>query len=376
MTQQITHQPADFVCLCGRHSATMALHNFHQSKCPGVLAGQGHTPPATDTAVTYSVPTPEPSATGIGKSMLARDAVKYSEVSPWVFTAKGEEVIRELMMCAVPHNGQAPIPCLLIGESGYGKSVVVREVARRLKRAYSALNAHPGMDISLLVGQMFPRPMAEGGVTLEWEHGPLTKSIISGDIFLFEEATRAPMETISRMFGPLDLGFGYYNIPEAGIDGIPIHPDWWFVGTANPAGRGYQTARIDPALNSRFGWIIDVNEPLADEAAIVANLLPESQYPKVGARLQRFVFDTRRNNNDVNNEMGVNTRDLVHTANLISRGFKPEIAVERAIVSKKDSVADGLRLLARAHFQGKHDINTASAQEVIEEVVNNDTTTA
>ena len=74
--------------------------------------------------------------------------------------------------------------------------------------------------------------------------------------------------------------------------------------------------------------------------------------------------------------MGVNTRDLVHTANLISRGFKPEIAVERAIVSKKDSVADGLRLLARAHFQGKHDINTASAQEVIEEVVNNGTTTA
>ena len=375
MTQQITHQPADFICLCGRHSATMALHNFHQSKCPGVLAGQGHTPPATDTAVTYSVPTPEPAATGIGKSMLARDAV--NAVSPWVFTAKGEEVIRELMMLAVPHNGKAPIPALLIGESGYGKSVVIREVAYRLKRIYSSLNAHPGMDISLLVGQMFPRPMPDGGITLEWEHGVLTKSIMSGDIFLFEELTRAPMETISRMFGPLDQGFGYYNIPEAGIDDVPIHPDWWFVGTANPAGGGYQTARVDPALESRFGWIIDVNEPLADEAAIVSNLLPESQYPMVGARLQRFVFDTRRNDERaISDGMGVNTRDLVHTANLISRGFKPEIAVERAIVSKKDSVADGLRLLARAHFQGKHDINTASAQEVIEEVVNNDTTTA
>ena len=70
MTQQITHQPADFICLCGRHSATMALHNYHQSKCPGVLAGQGSTP-ATETAVTYSAPTPEP----------------VTDVSPWVFTA-------------------------------------------------------------------------------------------------------------------------------------------------------------------------------------------------------------------------------------------------------------------------------------------------
>ena len=358
MTQQITHQPADFICLCGRHSATMALHNYHQSKCPGVLAGQGSTP-ATETAVTYSAPTPEP----------------VTDVSPWVFTAKGEEVIQELMMLAMPYSGgRAPIPALLIGESGYGKSVVVREVAHRLKRIYSSLNAHPGMDISLLVGQMFPRPMPEGGVTLEWEHGVLTQSIINGNIFLFEELTRAPMETISRMFGPLDLGFGYYNIPEAGIEDIPINPDWWFVGTANPAGRGYQTARLDPALESRFGWIVEVNEPLADEAKIVSNILPESKYPMVGARLQRFIFDTRRNNErEINNDMGVNTRDMVHTANLIARGFKPETAVERAIISKKDVVADGLRMLARAHFQGKHDINTASAEEVIAEVTGNDT---
>ena len=373
MTQQITHQPADFICLCGRHSATMALHNYHQAKCSGVLAGQGTTP--TDTVATYSVPTPEPAATGIGKSMLVRDAVEYSEVSPWVFTERGEEVIRELMMCAVPHNGKPPVPCLLMGESGYGKSVVVREVARRLGRKYSALNAHPGMDISLIVGQMLPRPAPGGGITLEWEHGVLTTSIMNGDIFLFEEVTRAPMETISRMFGPLDEGFGYYNIPEAAIDNIPINPNWWFVGTANPAGRGYQTARLDPALESRFGYQIEVNEPLADEAAIVSNLLPENQYPNVGARLQRFIFDTRRvGNESIADDAGVNTRDLVHAANLISRGFLPETAVERAIISKKESAADGLRMLARAHFQGKHDINTASAEEVINEVLGDDAT--
>jgi len=367
MTQQTEHQPADFVCLCGKHSATMALHKYHQGKCAAHNAANRDVETSEQsTMVTYSAPEVD---THIPTSTPVVD-----DASQWVFTAAGEAIIEELMMLAVRHNGKSPIPALLMGESGFGKSVVVREVARRLARRYSSLNAHPGMDISLLVGQMFPRPMPQGGVTLEWEHGMFTQSIMTGDIFLFEEVTRAPMETISRMFGPLDLGFGYYNIPEAGIAGIPIHPDWWFVGTANPPGGGYQTARLDPALKSRFGWIIEVNEPLADEARIVNNILPESKYPMVGARLQRFIFDTRRSNErEIDNGMGVNTRDMVHTANLIARGFKPETAVERAIISKKDEAADGLRLLARAHFQGKHDINEVSVHEVIEEVIGNDT---
>ena len=125
-----------------------------------------------DTAVAYSPPASDP--------------------SPWVFTERGEALIRELLLCAIAPG----INTLLIGESGYGKSVVVREVARRLGRTYSSLNAHPGMDIGLLVGQMFPRPLEQGGITLEWSHGTLTQAIINGSIFFFEELTRAPQEAV------------------------------------------------------------------------------------------------------------------------------------------------------------------------------------
>tara|TARA_Y100000310_G_scaffold160146_1_gene159869 strand:- start:7995 stop:9203 length:1209 start_codon:yes stop_codon:yes gene_type:complete len=347
LTQQETHQASDFVCVCGRHDETVARHNFHKSKCPAV----------GNIAREYSG---EPESSEIAYS----PAAPAEDPSPWVFTERGEALIRELLICA-----QRPsINTLLIGESGYGKSVVAREVARRMGRPYSSLNGYPGQDIGLLVGQMFPRPMPQGGITLEWQHGTLTEAVINGAIFFYEELTRAPQEAISRLFGLLDQGFRYYNIPEAGIDDIPINPDFWFVGTANPAGRGYQTSRLDPALESRFGAIFEINEPLADEPAIVENILPVSKFSNLGPRLQRFVYDTRRNDGALA-DAGINTRDMVSTATLIARGFTPESAVERAVISKNPSSADGLRILARAHFQGKHDMNTATMAEVVTEAV-------
>ena len=347
MTQEVTHQAPDFVCICGRHSETLAKHKFHQGRCAAMSTVEAEHAPEVehqDTVVAYSPPVPDP--------------------SPWVFTERGEQMIRELLLCAIAPG----INTLLIGESGYGKSVVVREVARRLGRTYSSLNAHPGMDIGLLVGQMFPRPLPQGGITLEWSHGTLTQAIISGSIFFFEELTRAPQEAVSRLFGLLDQGFSYYNIPEAGIDDVPIDPNFWFVGTANPAGRGYQTSRLDPALESRFGAIFEINEPLADEAAIINNILPDAKFGLTGPRLQRFVFDTRRHDGGLE-DAGVNTRDLVSAAQLIARGFTPEVAIERAVVSKNGAAASGLRLLAQAHFHGKHDIDAVSLQAVLDESI-------
>jgi MoxR-like ATPase len=355
LTQQETHQAPDFICVCGRHDETLARHNFHKSKCPAVgnIAREYSNEPESP-EIAYSP----------GMEVIGIPTPPVEDTSPWVFTERGEAIIRELLICAQEPN----INTLLIGESGYGKSVVVREVARRMGRVYSSLNGYPGMDIGLLVGQMFPRPMPQGGITLEWQNGTLTESIINGSIFFFEELTRAPQEAISRLFGLLDQGFSYYNIPEAGIDNIPINPNFWFVGTANPAGRGYQTSRLDPALESRFGAIFEINEPLADEPAIMENILPVAKFSNLGPRLQRFVYDTRRNDSALK-DAGINTRDMVSTAQLIARGFTPESAVERAVVSKNPSAADGLRILARAHFQGKYDMNTATMVEVVTDAV-------
>jgi len=276
--------------------------------------------------------------------------------SPFVFTKAGEQVIEELLLCAINPR----ITVQLDGPSGFGKSVVLREVARRLYQDAMAINAHPGMDIGLLVGQMFPR-VTEHGMTLVWEDGDLTKAIKEGIIFLFEEATRAPQEMMSRLFGLLDQGFGYYNLPEAGVRDVPIHDNFWMALSSNPAGAGYQTARMDIALQSRIGAVFQIDEPLADEQAILAKIFAPNN-EEVGhnmvERFQHFAFDTRRK--DANGfDRGVNTRDLIFAATLQARGFNASRAIELSIGNKdlinKPSIVDH----ANNHFL----VNRDYAQE-------------
>ena len=260
-------------------------------------------------------------------------------------------------MLLAPHaGGTEAIPAQLDGPSGFGKSVVAREVANRLLRRYMAINAHPGMDISLLVGNMFPRP-TEHGMTLVWEDGDLTKAIKGGWIFFFEEATRAPQEMVSRMFGLLDQGFGYYNLPEAGIQDVPIHELFWMLFTSNPAGAGYQTSRLDTAFQSRTGVVFEINEPLADERAILTNILAPNN-SEVGHnivdRFMHFAIDTRRP--DPNGiQHGVNTRDLIYAATLQTRGFDATRAIELSIANKYPLAKPTIMRHSIHHFIENHD---------------------
>ena len=233
-----------------------------------------------------------------------------------------------------------PMPVLLIGGTGWGKSVLVRQVAKELGLNYDGVNAHPGMDIGLLVGMW--KPVSNGsGVSVEWSDGVLTAAIREGRAFMLEELTRAPQEAISRIFGLLDNGFRYWNLPEAGVGQIEVSPKFWFLATANPTGGGYQTVRLDKALESRFAAIIDLDKPTANEKGLIRQIVSEEMAEKV----MHFVSDARRNK-----DTNLPTRDIVLMAELIARGFDPKRAVELAIAPKYKDHRDGLKTLAIAHF--------------------------
>jgi nitric oxide reductase NorQ protein len=290
--------------------------------------------------------------------------------SPYVFTQAGEQLIEELMRMAPIAGKREALAAQLDGPSGMGKSVIVREVALRLLREFMAINAHPGMDLGLLVGSMYPRP-TEQGMTLVWEDGDLTRAIKNGIIFFFEEATRAPQEMVSRLFGLLDQGFGYFNLPEAGIVNVPIHELFWMILTSNPAGAGYQTSRLDLAFQSRMCSVLEVNEPMADERAILTNILAPTN-SEVGHnlvdRFLHFAIDTRRpDSNGVDH--GVNTRDLIYAATLQSRGFEATRAIEISIANKYPASKPVIMHHSSEHFMTNHDYAAeaeALAQELTE----------
>lgn len=218
-----------------------------------------------------------------------------------------------------------PSNVLLIGPTGFGKSILVRAVAQTIGIDFTALNAHPGMDIAMLVGMWCPRSH-NGGIAIEWKDGLLTAALRNPHAFLFEEFTRAPSEAMSRLFGLLDTSNRYWSIPEAGNPNVAIDPGFWFLATANPISVGYQSTRLDKALENRFTAIITINEPIADEYI----LLQQMSIPIIQINiLLKFVADCRRNPNTY-----LNTRDVVTLGSLVVRGFSLMEAVSIGIAPK------------------------------------------
>ena len=128
-----------------------------------------------------------------------------------------------------------------------------------------------------------------------------------------------------------------WPLPEAGIDGVEVHPNFWFVATGNPVGSGYHTASLDRALEDRFQAIYEIKEPLAPERDVLSDLVGGT----VADGLDRFATDARRNEATY-----VSTRNLIQAARLVQRGTHPVEAVTLAISRKFRGYQDGLDELA------------------------------
>jgi midasin (ATPase involved in ribosome maturation) len=134
----------------------------------------------------------------IGTNDTVKNTASSTNKQRFHFNAYGQSILDDAKKVY-------PRPLLFTGLTGAGKSSVCRAMAGDMDLSYSVLNGHPDMDVSQLIGQWIPDNT--DGITINWEHGALTKSVISGGIFLFEEINRAPPESHSRLFGLADDGF-------------------------------------------------------------------------------------------------------------------------------------------------------------------------
>ena len=287
-----------------------------------------------------SMPTPDNTVTGVGKSALVRDLIAQ-EANTSYYSVYGQERLDEIL--AIGRDKRARMPLLLIGGTGGGKSHMIRDAAGMLSIGYKETNAYPGMDISLWFGMH--RPVERDGfIGLDWQNGLLTEAALNGEAFFMEEASRAPQDATGRLFGPLDNGFRYLSLPEKGELNVGIHDDFWLIATANPATAGYAVQRMDKAFNSRF-LIIRITEPVADEQRILDDLIGNHKYRQP---YWRMITECRNHP-----ESFINTRDLIMGARLLAMDFAPERAVEIAIAEKYDDFKDSIMRSAQLHFYGK-----------------------
>lgn len=232
-----------------------------------------------------------------------------------------------------------PRPILFLGHTGWGKSFIARHVARGLGVGFNQFNSHPGMDMSVLVGMWRPIP-TEGGVSVIWQDGIITDAVRMGKIVLAEELTRAPQESVSRLYGLLDTSHRSWSVPEGGFE-VPVHENFCMIATANPQGTGYYTQRLDPAMLNRFAAVFVIDEPVADEAALAVSELGVD----MADRVLKFVRECRHGG-----KVMMPTRDLVLLMSNIKNGLPVERAIELCLSAKYPDHIDGIKEIARLHF--------------------------
>jgi len=272
----------------------------------------------------------------IRKKSIAKSESKKIGLPSWYHLNKyGEQVMTELKGLV-----EDKIPTMLIGGTGMGKTVMLQAIAKELGREDVGFNCYTGMDIQPLIGIW--RPQGDGTVT--WQDGVLTQGIRNGAIIRIEEYTRANPELKSRLFGILDSQNRSWNMIEAGIDNIDIHEDTTIVASANPTGSGYVgTMREDRASMSRFGAVMEIYEPLADEQKALMSTLNDKNAVE---RIMRFAELVRKDKATY-----VSTRDLHFLALAFKRGIDPQRAMYMVLTPKYEGHQDSIITHARAVFE-------------------------
>jgi len=97
-------------------------------------------------------------------------------------------------------------------------------------------------------------------------------------------------------------------------------------------------------LENRFEAIYEINEPLADEDAILATYIEDTD---IRERYTNFVADLRGKQ-----QVLYPTRDFVRILRLYTKGFTILRALEIAMASRNGNVWDGIAQLYEAHFGG------------------------
>ena len=137
----------------------------------------------------------------------------------------------------------------LVGETGVGKTALVRFLASLTNHNYVRINLKDMAEVSELVGGYVP---TEDG-SLVWKDGLLVQAMKEGDWVVLDEANLAGPGVLERLNQLLDPD-GQMELQECGCeDGEPIRPhqDFRLFVTMNPTDYAGRNA-MSPAFVNRF----------------------------------------------------------------------------------------------------------------------------
>lgn len=217
------------------------------------------------------------------------------------------------------------LACLLIGETGTGKTSIVKEIAYLRQQPYVRVNMTGFTTPDELIGSK----SVKNGATY-FEHGIITDAMQRGAILVIDEINATTPDCLFILHGLLDED-RRITLPNGEI--IEPHKDFRVFATCNPDYEGTKT--MNKAFLDRFPIIITIDTltPVKE-----TKLLQErTGIDEVTAKgLVTVATMARKEYIEGKLTIYISTRGLLATANLTKNGMELRHAYETSIMQKSN----------------------------------------
>ena len=237
------------------------------------------------------------------------------------------------------------VPALCIGETGTGKTTIVKRVGSELNREVVRVNLDGGVTPDEIIGRY--QAKAVDGVTVTYfQEGVVPRAMRSGAILLLDELNAALPDTLFCLHSLLEAEPRLF-IPETQEEIVPAE-GFAIVATMNPSHDYAGTKGLNAALYSRFGMVVRF-EPLTGSALRKAILthVPKVEGSTVLDRICRIIEVVARLRKEEKVSTRLTLREGIAAAKFVAEGDLTEHeAVDAALLAKlepyeKDAVLAG-----------------------------------
>ena len=253
--------------------------------------------------------------------------------SPFVPVSKpiiGQAEILEHIAIGVREN----LPVLLIGETGTGKTSLIRFLASNTNNSLHRVNLNGATGVEELVGH---RTVEAGSI--KWVEGLLPFAMKNGHWLILDEINACKPEILFALHSVLDDD-RMLLIPENENEIVKPHPNFRIFATMNPSFDYAGTQELNKAFLSRFPITLQVDnlDALSEVQALQAHV-PNIQQ-KDALLLIKVAENLRQAK--MNNQLSFvcSTRELINWARLIALGVPIDVSSKIVLINKCDSESD------------------------------------
>lgn len=234
----------------------------------------------------------------------------------------GQTKVQGLVEVAAKRN----VPALLIGETGTGKTSIIRSLANDMEQPWRRFNLTGETTVDEFVGKF----ELKASRTV-WQDGILLQAMKNGEWLIVDEVNVALPEILFVLHSLLDDD-KFVVVPQNRGETVRPHPNFRLFATMNPVDEYAGTKELNKAFLSRFNIVINVDYPTPSfEQKILRNRTGISKQDAL--KLVDVGNAVRKLKRDSKVFYTMSTRDLIQWASLIDElGIKDAFTV--AVLNK------------------------------------------